>query len=85
MVETEITFHNKANLRVQAQIFTDGTLASTYVADPDEVCILTTTSTRYDIFFKNGLSGWEVGRKLNSEAKKHTLSQQKGRFAVTSS
>lgn len=83
MVETEITFHNKAQLRVQAQIFMGRTLVSTCVAGPDEVGVLMATSTRYDIFFKSGVTGWEIARKLNSEAKTLTLSQQKGRYTIT--
>lgn len=82
-LETEITFHNKANLRVQAQIFVGRTLISTCVTDPDEVGILTATSARYDIFLKNGATGWELARKLNSEAKVLTLSQQNGRYIIT--
>jgi hypothetical protein len=53
------------------------------VAGPDEVGVLTATSTRYDIFFKSGVTGWEIARKLNSEAKTFTLSQQKGRYVIT--
>jgi hypothetical protein len=82
-LETEITFYNKAKLRVQAQIFMGRTLVSTCVAGPDEVGVLTATSTRYDIFFKSGVTGWEIARKLNSEAKTLTLSQQKGQYTIT--
>jgi len=83
MVETEITFHNKAQLRVQAQIYMGRTLVSTFVAGPDEVGVLTATSMRYDIFFKSGVTGWEIARKLNCEAKTLTLSQQKGRYIIS--
>lgn len=83
MVETEITFHNKATLRVQAQIFSGRTLVSTCVAGPDEVGILMAKSIRYDIFFKNGVTGWELARALNSDAKTFTLSRQSGRYAIT--
>jgi hypothetical protein len=83
MVETKITFHNKAELRVQAQIFTGRTLVSTCVVSPGEVGILTTESLLYDVFFKNGATGREVARRLNSEAKTLTLKQQKGRYAIT--
>jgi hypothetical protein len=83
MEETEITFHNKAKLRVQAQIFSGRTLLSTCVAGPDEVRVLTVKEMRYDIYFKNGVTGWEIAHKLNSEAKTFTLSQQKGRYIIT--
>jgi hypothetical protein len=83
MAETEVTFHNKIKIRVQAQIFTGGTLVSTYVADPGEVCVLSAESLRYDIYFKNGATGWEIAHKLDNEAKTLTLSQQKGRYIIT--
>lgn len=83
MIEREITFHNKASLRVQAQIYTDRTLISTCVVNPDEVGTLRVTTTRYDIYCKNGATGWELARKLDSEAKILTLSQQQGRYVLS--
>jgi hypothetical protein len=82
MVEKEITFHNKTEIRVQAQIFAGRTLVSTCVVDPGESRILPSKSLPYDIFFKNGATGWEVARKLDSDAKSFTLSQQKKRFTI---
>lgn len=82
MVETEITFNNRATIRVQAQLFTGPTLVSTCVAGPGESRSLPATSARYDIYFKNGATGWEVARKLDSEAKTFTLSQHKGRYTI---
>ena len=83
MAETEITFHNKAEIRVQAQIFTGRTLVSTCVAGPGEIRILPAESVRYDIYLKNGATGWEIARKLDSEAKTLTLSHHKGRYIIT--
>jgi len=83
MGETEVTFHNKVMIRVQAQIFTGSTLISTCVAGPGEVRSLLTKSLQFDIFFKNGTTGWEIARKLNSEAITFTLSQHKGRYILT--
>lgn len=83
MVETEITFHNKAEIKVQAQIFTGRTLVSTCVAGPGETGVLPAKSVRYDIYLRNGTTGWEIARKLNSEAKTLTLSQLKGRYIIT--
>jgi hypothetical protein len=83
MAETEVTFHNEVKIRVQAQIFIGPTLVSTYVASPGEVCVLPAESTRFDIFFKHGVTGWEIARKLDNEAKTLTLSQQKGRYIIT--
>ena len=82
MVETEITFHNETEIRVQAQIFVGRTLISTCVADPGEIRILPAKSLRYDIFFKNGATGWEIARKLDSDARNFTLSQDKSRYTI---
>jgi hypothetical protein len=82
MVETKITFHNKSKIRVQAQIFARRTLVSTCVVDPGEIRALSAKSLRYDIFFKNGATGWEIARKLNSAARNFTLSQDKSRYTI---
>jgi hypothetical protein len=68
---------------VQAQIYADRTLVSTIVAGPGEVCVLPTKSSPFDIFFKNGATGWELARKLGNETETVTLSQHKGRYIVT--
>lgn len=83
MTEIEITFHNRIEIKVQAQVFTGRTLVSTCVAGPGETRSLPVKSIRYDIFLKNGATGWEIARKLGSEAKTLTLSQQKGRYVIT--
>jgi hypothetical protein len=83
MAETKLTFHNKVKISVQAQIFLGRTLVSTCVARPGEVCVLQAESQRYDIFFKNSATGWEIARKLNTEAKSLTLSQDEGRYVLT--
>lgn len=83
MTETEVTFHNKAEIRVQAQIFTESTLVSTCVANPGETCTLLTQSVQYDVYLKNGMTGWEIARKLNSVAKSLALSRHKGRYVIT--
>ncbi|MCI0398658.1 MAG: hypothetical protein L0332_34215 [Chloroflexi bacterium] len=83
MAETEITFHNKAEIRVQAQIFTGRTLVSTCVAGPGEIRVLLAESVRYDIYLKSGATGWVLARKLDSEAKTITLSQREGRYVIT--
>ena len=83
MAEIEITFHNRIEIKVQAQVFTGRTLVSTCVAGPGETRSLPVSSICYDIFLKNGATGWEIARKLGSEAKTLTLSQQKGRYVIT--
>ncbi len=82
VVEPEITFQNKTEIRVQAQIFAGRTLVSTCVVEPGETNILSATSLRFDIFFKNGATGREMARKLGSDANSFTLSQNKRRFTV---
>ena len=82
MAVIKIKFHNKLNLRTQAQIYKEYTLISTGVAGPGETCILLAASEKYDIYFKNGATGWELARKLDSEAKTVTLSQRKGRYII---
>ncbi|MBP8000533.1 MAG: hypothetical protein KA314_12430 [Chloroflexi bacterium] len=83
MTETKITFHNKTEIKTQAQIYTGWTLISTCVAGPGETCVLPTQSLRYDIFLKNGITGWELARKLDSDDKTVTLRQQGGRYVIT--
>jgi hypothetical protein len=82
---TKITFHNKAEIRVQAQIFTGRTLMSTCVAGPGESHNLSAETSPYDIYFKDSTTGWELAHQLGSMAKKLTLSRQKGRYLITGS
>jgi hypothetical protein len=84
MLKSEITFHNKSEIKALAQIFTGRTLVSTCLAGPGETCILPTESARYDIFLRNGATGWEIARKLDSEAKTLTLMKQReGWYVIT--
>ena len=83
MAVIAVTFHNKAELRVQAQIFSGRTLISTCVAEPGETHSLQAESAPYDIYCKNGATGWELARRLGSEAQTVTLQQQKGRYVMT--
>jgi len=82
LVETKITFHNKTEMRVMAQIFVGRALISTCMLDPGETRILQSGSSRFDIFFKNGATGWEVARKLDSDAKSFTLSKHQRQYTV---
>ncbi|MBK8986636.1 MAG: hypothetical protein IPM39_11235 [Chloroflexi bacterium] len=85
MNETKITFHNKAEIRVQAQIFTGRTLISTCVAGPGESRTLPAEASPYDVYLKNSVTGWELARQLDSEAKTLTLSRHNGRYLITGS
>ena len=82
LVETKISFHNKTETRVMAQIFEGRTLIGTCMLDPGETRILQSGLLRLDIFFKNGATGWEVARKLDSDAKSFTLSKHQTRYTV---
>lgn len=81
--ETIITFHNNAEVRVQAQIFSGRTLISTCLANPGEVRTLSGTLEPYDIFLKHGATGREIVRKLDNVGKTVTLSQVKGRYTIS--
>lgn len=83
MARVQIQFYNKSSIRTLAQIFVEQTLISTGVADPGESCVLSAETGQYDIFFKNGMTGWELARKLGGKAGQVTLSERKGRYIVT--
>lgn len=80
---TEISFENKAEIRVQAQIFTESLLVSSCMVDPGEIHTLPVESALYDIYLKNGITGWRVAYKLGSDAKNLTLSLKNGRYIIT--
>ena len=81
--EEEVTFCNKADIRIQAQIFTGRTLVSTCLAEPGEIHILKSGSVRYDIYLKNAATGWEVASIRDNEAKTVTLRRLKGHFILS--
>lgn len=84
MDTTGITFHNKTEIKAQAQIFAGRTLVSTCTANPGQTCVLPDVSEKYDIFLRNGATGWEIARKLDSEAKSLTLMKEKtGWYVIT--
>lgn len=82
MTETKITFHNNAEMRVQAQIFSENELVSTCFADPGESLTMPVTSVNYDIYCKNGITGWRIAYKLDSDAKTLTLSKSRGNYTI---
>ena len=83
MAKIEVTFHNNIDIRTQAQIFIERALVSTGVVDPGKSCVLLTDAGPYDIYFKHGVTGWELAHKLDSASKTVTLSRSKGRYTVT--
>lgn len=85
MTQLDITFHNQATIKVQAQIFVGRTLVSTGLVAPGETCHLQATSKPYDIYCKNSATGWEMARHLGSEAQSVTLQRKAGRYLVKDS
>lgn len=83
MAEEQVTFHNKANIRVQAQVFTGRTLVSTCLADPGEIRTLRSGSVRHDIYLRDAATGWEVARKRDNESATVVLSLQKGHYILS--
>ena len=67
IAEEQVTFHNKAEIRVQAQIFTGRTLISTCLADPGEIHTLQNGTFPYDIYLKNAATGREIARRRDNE------------------
>jgi hypothetical protein len=82
MAKIQITFHNRIGIRTLAQIFVERALISTALAEPGETCTLSADPGNYDIFFKNGMTGWELTRKLGGNSKQVTLSEHNGRYVV---
>lgn len=82
MTKTKIIFHNKADIKVQAQIFAENQLVSTCVAAPGESCTIPAKLGPYDIYFKNGVTGWRVAYQVDSEAKTFTLSESNGNYVL---
>lgn len=85
MALKEVTLHNESELRVQAQIFAGRTLIDTCVLNPGEIHVLSGQLHRYDIFLKNGATGWEIARELDCEFTTVTLRHEKGRYVILGS
>lgn len=84
MVEEEqVTFRNKADMRVQAQMSTGRTLVSTCLAEPGEIHILKSGSVRHDIYLKNAAIGWKVASRRDNESKTISLRLLKGHFILS--
>ena len=83
MAEEQVTFHNKAEIRVQAQIFTGRTLISTCLANPGETHTLQNGSVPYDIYLKNAATGWEIARRQDNETATVVLSHHRGRYVLS--
>jgi len=82
MAETGITFHNKIDIKIQAQIFAGTTLISTCLVEPGATQILPTSLKQYDIYLKNGATGWGIAHKLDSQSTSLTLDVHNGRYTI---
>ena len=86
MSKTKITLHNQTNIKTQALVFSGQVLVYNCRVAPGETCVLADASRPYDIFVKNGATGWELARRLGSQATTLTLTRQHGdRFEITAS
>ena len=82
MSETDITFHNKINIKVQAQIFVGNELISTCMVDPGQSGKMQGESRRFDIYFKNSMTGWKLAYRLGCSSQTFTLYGHKGSYII---
>lgn len=85
MAKIKVAFHNESGIRVQAQIFAGRTLVDTCVLNPGEIHVLSAEPQRYDIFLKNGATGWEIARKLDCDFTTVTVRHEMGRYVIIGS
>ncbi len=81
---TEIKFHNKTEIKAQAQIFAGETLTGTFLVGPGDICKMPVEGGNYNIFLRNGVTGRELTRKLDSDAKSLTLLKERNGWFVIS-
>jgi len=67
---------------MMVQIFTGQDDFSTMFVDPNTTQTLSAESRPYDIYFKDAISGREMGRKLDSNDTTITLQSENGRYVV---
>jgi hypothetical protein len=83
MTNNEIKLQNKTDIKAQAQIFIGSVLVSTGLAGPGKTCVLPAAAGRFDIFLRNGATGWEIARKLDIEERSLTLiKESKGWYVI---
>jgi len=83
MSEEQLTFHNEALIRVQAQVFTGRSLISTCLANPGETHILQTGPTGHDIYLRDASTGMVIARKCGNEAAVVVLSLHQGHYILS--
>ena len=82
MAQLQVTFHNETEIRVLAQIFAGRDSFSSLFVAAKSTETLSAESQPYDIYFKDAVSGWEVGHKRDSSDTAITLRSEKGRYVV---
>ncbi len=78
----KIIFKNETKIRVLAQIFAGRDSFSSLFVAPKTTETLSAESQPYDIYFKDAVSGWEVGHKRDSSDVAITLRAIKGHYVV---
>ena len=84
MIEANVTFHNKIELKIQAQIFSEYTLISTGIAASGETCTLSNDAERYDVYFRDLATGRVIARKFDNDAKTIILRKERGLYVIDS-
>ncbi len=82
MAQLQVTFHNETKIRVLAQIFAGRDSFSSLFVEAKTTKTLSAESRPYDIYFKDAISGWEVGHKRGSSDTAITLRAEKGHYVV---
>ena len=83
MAEEQVTFHNEAHIRVQAQVFLGRSLISTCLASPGEIHTLQTGSAQHDIYLRDAATGLVIAHRRDNEATDVVLSRQHGRYILS--
>ena len=84
MAKQEITFHNKTDIKVQAQVFASTRLIGTYSTKSGQSCKIEMENAGQDIFFRDGTTGREIARNLDNRLKSLTISKEKGGWYIIS-
>lgn len=82
MAKLQVIFHNETKKRVLAQIFAGRDSFSSLFVEPKTTETLSAEFQPYDIYFKDAVSGWEVGHKRGSSDTTITLRSVKGHYVV---
>jgi hypothetical protein len=82
MTTTQVNFHNKLDVSVQAQIYAQYTLLSTGTVESGDSCILSNESEAYDIYIRDAATGRMFARQFGSDATDITLRKERGLYVI---